>query len=174
MVQRFTARSRFLSWFATVITLLLPAVARAQESPRVEVFAGYSHLGADYHERLTNLGGWMVSGGWRLSDHVRVVGMIAKYETSTSIRAAGVHFFPRFRTARPVEPFGIITAGTLVSPSRQTFALTAGAGIDRSLTQRLAFRILQADYVWFDTFDADDSPTHTFRLSTGLVLRLGR
>ncbi|MEK7831876.1 MAG: hypothetical protein AAB401_12360, partial [Acidobacteriota bacterium] len=62
------------------------------------------------------------------------------------------------------------TAFGKVKVEDSAFAMAIGGGLDAKVHDNLAIRLFQTDYVL--TRFNDDSQ-HNFRLSTGLVLRLG-
>jgi opacity protein-like surface antigen len=82
-----------------------------------------------------------------------------------------VHVLPGF--AR--EHFSAATtfegASTTNSDSTTAFAMAAGGGLDVRLTEKLAFRVVQADYILTRFGGTNQSNA---RLTTGLVFRFGK
>jgi outer membrane protein OmpA-like peptidoglycan-associated protein/opacity protein-like surface antigen len=71
---------------------------------------------------------------------------------------------------------GCTAAGCMPLPAENTFAMTAGGGLDIRVRQHLAIRILQAEYLMtrFDNLATGTSATQNdMRLSSGIVLRFG-
>lgn len=93
-------------------------------------------------------------------------------------------FGPRF-TARPGERaevflhalFGGSRASFSVngfSESENAFALAIGGGVDVRASDHVAFRLFQADYLLTRFgLDGDKMNQHNFRISTGVVFRIG-
>jgi opacity protein-like surface antigen len=197
---------------------LASLTARAQETPKVEVFGGYSLLRADGDGGpSSNLNGWQASLAGNLNRHFGVVAEFSGHYGNERVRrseliAAGVpvpissrdtdpdpvyrldsraHTFlfgPRlsFRQNPRVTPFahalvggtrasvrGTIptTVGNITAEVNETaFSATFGGGLDVKLTDGLAWRVIQADYL-LTRFDG--STQNNARFSTGLVLRFG-
>jgi hypothetical protein len=71
---------------------------------------------------------------------------------------------------------GCVGAGCTVLPSENSFALTAGGGLDFRLHHHIALRLIQAEYLMtrFDDLATGSTGTQNdMRLSTGLVFRFG-
>jgi opacity protein-like surface antigen len=71
---------------------------------------------------------------------------------------------------------GCVGAGCTVVPSENSFALTAGGGLDFRLHHHIALRLIQAEYLMtrFDDLATGSTGTQNdMRLSTGLVFRFG-
>jgi outer membrane protein OmpA-like peptidoglycan-associated protein/opacity protein-like surface antigen len=67
-------------------------------------------------------------------------------------------------------------AGCTVLPSENSFALTAGGGIDLKVSQHFALRLVQAEYLMtgFENSSTGANATQNdMRLSSGIVFRLG-
>ena len=68
--------------------------------------------------------------------------------------------------------------GCVPLPSENSFTMTAGAGLDITLTRHVVFRLIQAEYVLTDfrnpyLLAAPTQRQNDMRLSTGLVFRFG-
>jgi opacity protein-like surface antigen len=185
---------RKLLMSAALLLLTLPLGAYAQDAPKVEIFGGYSYLRADdsFDDGL-DLHGWNASGA---ANFTRYAGLVADFSGhynditfSPTLGKADIsaHLFlvgPRFsyRGNERVTPFAHVLLGAArshvsyfdptgkVKLRDSAFAMAVGGGLDVKVHDRLAVRLFQADYVL--TRFADDNQ-HNFRLSTGLVLRLG-
>jgi opacity protein-like surface antigen len=183
-------------WLITGLLFLLPLTAKAQEdTPKVEVFTGYSYLRADgERDTGTNLNGWNVSMAvnakrWLgfVSDFSGHYGRERFFNAGGEIkRDQAVHTFlfgPRFsfRNSSRVTPFAQALFGgvhgrnegdTFINPpsSQTAFGLAAGGGLDIKVNDTLAFRVVQADYL-LGNFKGNRQ--NNARLSTGLVFRIG-
>ena len=177
--------------------LALPLVALAQDAPKVEVFGGYSYLNPHNGD---DLNGWNASVTGNVNKWFGIKSDFSGYyESYTTVGGAKVrvsdHFFLAggqftYRGNKRVQPFAHLLAGTVLLHSKATsvcaptvasclslvkisdtgFALVAGGGLDLSIAKHLALRLIQADYVYVRNNGFND---HAFRLSTGLVGRIG-
>lgn len=177
--------------FIVGMLLSLCVIANAQDAPKVEIFGGYSYLRADDADEL-DLHGWNASAAVNFK---KCAGIVADFSghyddirVSPTVKVdLNSHLFligPRFtyRNHKVLSPFGHVLVGAARSRAKTStpignvevtdtaFALAAGGGLDIVVHPRVALRLFQADYI-LTRFD-DDSQ-HNFRVSTGLVLRLG-
>ena len=183
--------------FVASLLLLLPLAAFAQDKPKVEVFGGYSYLRTDEDFLLDNLDlhGWNTSVTGNINSWFGLKGDFSghynDYQISPGVRAdISGHLFlagPQFthRKSDVWQPFVHVLVGaarqhisvpTATGRTKATdtaFAMALGGGLDAHVAKHLAVRLFQTDYV-LTTFDNGfDDTQHNFRLSTGLVLRLG-
>ena len=182
--------------------LALPVIAQAQESPRTEIFSGYSYLRADDNGAGLDrdLNGFNVSGNitvlrrW-LGIKADVSGHFGQTPIATGVPSTDQRQFlflfgPQFslRRSGKIQPF----AHALFGFTRQTlkndaisgdltdtgFAFAAGGGVDlKAIGSRLSLRLLQADYVLTKFGDGAASGNNTnnnLRISTGMVVRFGK
>ena len=176
---------------AASLLLLLPLAALAQDKPKVEVFGGYSYVHTDDALDL-DLHGWNASVAGNLNKWFGVKADFSGHydgvDLSPGVRAdVSAHLFlvgPQFtyRQSDTWQPFAHVLVGaarTHISVPTATgrtrvsdtdFAVAVGGGLDAHIAKHLAIRLFQADYVYVNT---DIDGTNNFRLSTGLVLRLG-
>ncbi len=177
--------------------LALPLVTLAQDAPKVEVFGGYSYLNPNGGD---DLHGWNASVTGNVNKWFGIKSDFSGYyEGYNTVGGAKVrvsdHFFLAggqftYRGNDRVQPFAHLMAGTVLLRSRATrncalttagclsdvrisdsgFALVAGGGVDLKIAKHLALRLIQADYVYVRNNGIND---HGFRLSTGLVGRVG-
>lgn len=183
--------------FVASLLCLLPLAAYAQDKPKVEIFGGYSYLRTDDDFFVDNLDlhGWNASVTGNLNKWFGVKadfsGHYGDLDISPGIRADinGYLFLvgPQFayRKNDVWQPFGHVLVGgarshasipTTAGRRRVTdtsFALVVGGGLDAHIAKNLAIRLFQTDYVLTTFDDLSDDRQHNFRLSTGLVLRLG-
>lgn len=167
-----------------LLVLFLPLAATAQQTPKVEVFGGYSNLEANLSSSSFNLNGadfsvtenvtlWF-GGALDFSSHF---GTEAGFKVDTETLTYGPVF--AYRKHPSVVPFSHVLLGAVrgssdyldISKPAVHFALAAGGGIDVKLTDRVALRLIQADYLMtrFSAMRQDN-----IRLSAGIVLRFGR
>jgi opacity protein-like surface antigen len=172
------------------LVLLLGASAMAQDTPKVEVFGGYSYLRVNPGSGFEgiNLNGWNASIAGNFNDWFGVVADFSGHYGSPNILGINVDtnthtfvFGPRFsyRKNERVTPFahalfgGNRTEGSAfgVSLSETGFAMALGGGVDVKVNDKVAIRIAQADYVL--TRLGNDNQHH-FRYSAGVVFRFGK
>jgi hypothetical protein len=177
--------------------LALPLVALAQDAPKVEIFGGYSYLNPNDGD---DLHGWNASVTGNVNKWFGIKSDFSGYyEGYNTVGGAKVrvsdHFFLAggqftYRGNDRVQPFAHVMAGTVllraktnricsattagcvseVRVSDSGFAMVLGGGVDVKIAKALAARLIQADYVYVRN---DGFNNHGFRLSTGLVVRIG-
>ena len=179
-------------FFIAALLLALPLIAQAQEAPKVEIFGGYSYLRADDNNGGIDLHGWNASTAVNINKWVGIVADFSGHYGEVSVGLAnkadvsGYLFMvgPRFsyRKHKVLTPFGHVLLGAArqnisvrtisgrLKSDDAAFAMAIGGGLDATVHPNLAIRLFQTDYVL--TRFNDDSQ-HNFRISTGLVLRLG-
>ncbi len=163
--------------------LLAPLAANAQQTPKVEVFGGYSNLVANVSGPSFNLNGLDFSvaenvNSWfgGVLDFTSHFGTEAWNKVNTQTLTYGPVF--SYRKHPSVVPFvhGLLGAarGSTnyldISKPAVHFVVVAGGGLDVKLTDRVALRLIQADYVMtrFSSTSQDN-----IRLSAGITLRFG-
>jgi len=170
---------------ATIFLLLLTIASAqptvAQETPRVQVFGGYSYVRYDTQSfgfsQQSGLNGYTFSPAFNL---IRGFGIVAElsgqYGKNLDLRdlAVGPQFFyPRGKTMF-FGHFLIGDARSLVhsgGPQEDTArAVAVGGGVDFALSPRFAVRAVQVDYLHTTLFNATQN---NLRFSTGLVYRWG-
>lgn len=167
------------------------AVANAQEvsTPAVEIGANYSwfHVNSannDYH-RTGNGGSGYVE--YNINRWVGLVADIGAYaNTRIDDKAMTYLFGPRFNwrhsrlTPYVQTLFGGAYAWTnpkgLPSSTQNAFAAAVGGGLDYQLTNRIAVKPVQVEYVRTQLNSALGFGSHQndVRVSTGVVLRIGQ
>ena len=164
--------------------LFVPLTAIAQQTPEVEVFGGYSNLVANVSAPSFNLNGFDVSVAENVNswfggalDFTSHFGTEAGNKVNTQTVTYGPVF--SYRKHPSVVPFAHCLLGTVrgssdylnISKPAWQFVVVAGGGLDVKLTDRVALRLFQADYV-MTSFSS--SHQDNVRLSAGIVLRFGR
>ncbi len=175
-----------------ILLLALPVLAQAQDSPKTEIFGGYSYLRADDDDDGIDLHGWNASFNQNILKWFGIkADFSGHYGDVTLVPGTGAdlsaHLFlvgPQFsiRKNERVTPFvhalfGVVRSdATFFDPTGKitqrdsTFAMALGGGVDVKVIDNLAIRLFQADYV-LTRFD--DETQNNLRVSAGLVLRLG-
>lgn len=169
-----------------ILFACLPARAQGtDETPKVELFGGYSYAGSGTR-------GWNGSVAGNVSQWLGLVADASGHDTSLDeggvserIRTRTLVFGPRFssRRHRHLTPFAHALFGAAHTDSRATeagqsfrfedtsFALALGGGLDVRLGERVALRAFQIDYVRTQLFGGTQNKG---RLAFGVVFRFGR
>lgn len=174
------------------LLLCLPMLAQAQDTPKAELFTGYSYLrfgrgnGTDY----INANGFNASLAANVTTNVGLVADFAGHYGSISIRSFGLSgldikadgnlytflFGPRVSArSGTMIPFAHALFGgsrlSLYGISDTSFAFALGGGLDVKVHDKVAIRLAQLDYLRTGGFDVKQN---SFRYSAGLVFRLGK
>jgi hypothetical protein len=159
------------------LTLLLALPAAAQETPKAEVFVGYSLFRPE--SAGFNQHGFLLSGAGNFNNWLGVAGEFSAHfhkESGVNTNAEILAFGPRFsiRKAKRVTPFIHILFGVarfeVASFNDTGFAMVAGAGLDIKVNDVVALRPVQIDYV-LDRVGG--STGHNGRYSAGITFRFG-
>lgn len=167
--------------------LLFGAAAAAQETPKVDIFAGYSYVRgnpATSGDPSFNLHGGSLSGAWNVNNWLGIVGDFGGYnvgEISGIPVDATLYtylFGPRvsYRKYDRFTPFGQVLFGgarqtATGAPSENSFAMSVGGGLDTKLTNRFSWRVGQVEYLltrFTETTPSRESQSN-LRVSTGIV-----
>jgi hypothetical protein len=150
---------------------------------------GYSYLRNDLGGADGNMHGWQASvtenvnhwfggtaefSGWYANETP------ASGPPDINVNAHSFLFGPRFshRKSQGFTPFAHVLLGGFrgsrgylgISQPKTDFAAAFGGGIDIKIHKKLAFRVIQADYIVTPFLDQRQD---NIRLSAGIVLRLG-
>jgi len=166
------------------LVLFFSVAAAAQETPKVEVFGGYSNLFANLNNSSYNLNGVHVSAAENVNswfggvlDFSTHFGSNAGYNVNTE----SIMYGPRiaYRKSPAITPsvhalFGAVRGSRYydgISVANYRFAVGLGGEIDVRINDKVALRLVQADYI----------PTHfldlrqdNIRISAGFVFRFPR
>ena len=166
------------------LVLFFSVAAAAQETPKVEVFGGYSNLFANLNNSSYNLNGVHVSAAENVNswfggvlDFSTHFGSNAGYNVNTE----SIMYGPRiaYRKSPAITPsvhalFGAVRGSRYfdgISVANYRFAVGLGVEIDVRINDKVALRLVQADYI----------PTHfldlrqdNIRISAGFVFRFPR
>lgn len=168
----------------------------AQNSPKVDLFAGYQYLIAGGDQSVSPIGGqnfngWNAAGTYHFDQDFGLEGDFSG--SYTTIAGASAHFFTYtvgpviFVGGDKVKPFGhFLFGGARISASQSGLAeswngytVMIGGGVDAKVNKVVALRALQVDWVYYNfgakTFSTGTTPpfdlAHNVRISTGVVLR---
>jgi opacity protein-like surface antigen len=178
--------------------LALPFITQAQELPRTEIFGGYSYMRVD-SQGLTvdqDLNGFNSSVTYNFNSFLGATAefsaLFGNAQAATGVASVTVDqnsyfymFGPKFtfRGNERFTPFahvliGAVTqttdtqsAGLLATPNNTQFAMALGGGLDINLTERIAVRGAQVDYVL--TRLQTPLNQNNLRASAGFVLKIG-
>jgi outer membrane immunogenic protein len=67
---------------------------------------------------------------------------------------------------------GLFPTGSSVSSTANSFAMSAGGGMQVGVTQRLSVRVIQAEYLYTRLPNLFDSYQNSYRIGAGVVFRL--
>lgn len=173
-----------------VLLLLLPLPSAAQDTPRAEFFGGYSFLHTfDQPNSVENLQGW--NGALQINFNQRF-SLVADFSGHYGDVLLGpapqipletdVHtylFGPRvsWRSERTTAFAHVLVGGSRYASDfagfdldSNVFAAAFGGGLDIGLSQRVAVRALQADYLLHRVNGVN---LNNVRISAGVVFRFG-
>jgi hypothetical protein len=161
--------------------LFSSVVAAGQQTPRIEIFGGYSHLFADVGNSSFGLNGFHASGAENLNSWFGgVLDFSSHYGTlaGVNVNTQSIMYGPRFayRKIGLVTPsvhalFGAVhgSAGLYgISMPDTHFAYSFGGAVDVKVTDRIALRVVQADYLRTRFLNLRQD---NVRVSAGLVFR---
>jgi opacity protein-like surface antigen len=172
-----------------ITMLLFAGIASAQDtdSPKVEVFGGYSYVrfNPGMGAPGDNFNGGTGSVSFNPNSWLGLVGDFGGYHWSqgSDVAPSDVNVFsylfgPKiaFRSGR-FTPFAQVLFGAVHSyvaggPSENAFAMAMGGGADWNFTDHLGIRLIQADYLMTRFgFGGPSYTQNSARISTGVVLR---
>ncbi len=172
--------------------LLVCLTAAAQDAPKADAFLGYSYVRANPNTAGAtgfNLNGGSGSVAFNPSRSFGIVGDFGGYHVGT-IAGQSVDanlytylFGPRFsHRGDRLTPFVQVlfggahaTSSAIGGGTANSFAMTAGGGLDAKVSDHVAIRLGQVEY--FMTRFPETTPSrvtqNNLRLSTGIVFRFG-
>jgi len=168
----------------------------AQDAPQWEIFGGYSYYLAGGR---TNTHGIHISAARNVTDYFGVVSEFSAHfgdevVVLTPVPPGGMKvngkellalFGPRitFRKFKRVDLFTHYLIGLAYARDNQvpvrptvsdtTWAYGVGFGVDLKSRKRLSIRLIQGDWITTHFPQANQEAQDNWRISTGLVLRLG-
>ena len=169
-----------MAW--VLFALAFSMAASAQDTPRIQVFGGYSRLQFDSKSvgfsNNTGLNGWTASAAFNLIPEFGVVGEVGGYY-GPNLRVRDFLIGPQFMYSRwHTLFFGHVLFGkgdarittSSITDTENGRAVAFGGGLDYPITEKFSLRVIQADYMTTHVFGADQS---NVKLSTGVVFRWG-
>ena len=171
--------------FSICVVLSLSLTVMAQDTPKAELFAGYSYAG-------NGSNGFDVSIAGNLNNWFGLVADVGGQYTrlddqgfTEKIRTHSILFGPRFslRRGKRAVPFAHVLLGfshlstktnefgAPLSFSDSSWGLALGGGLDVKINDKFAIRALQVDYLRTHFFNETQTKG---RISVGVVWRFGR
>jgi len=178
-------------WVSLLAVLsLFGATAHAQDTPKFDIFAGYSYLRLNPSTAGVssfNLNGGSASIAYNAKSWLGGVADFGGYSNG-NILNTGINgtlstylFGPRvsYRHFGRITPFGEVLFGVAhassagTSGSDNAFAMTLGGGLDYKLSDRFAIRPVKLDYLItrFSETGTSNQTQNNLRVSTGIVFR---
>ena len=178
-------------WVSVLAVLsLFGATAHAQDTPKVDIFAGYSYLRLNPRTAGVssfNLNGGSASIAYNAKSWLSGVADFGGYSNG-NILNTGINgtlstylFGPRvsYRHFGRITPFGEVLFGVAhassagTSGSDNALAMTLGGGLDYKLSDRFAIRPVKVDYLMtrFSESGTSNQTQNNLRVSTGIVFR---
>lgn len=159
----------FLGLLVLVTICSLPA--SAQEHPKGELFGGYqfTHLNPDI-----NANGWNASIAGNVNNWLGVAADVSgAYKNGGKLHTLMVGPVFSLRKSENVTPFAHVLVGAgFASGGGSTstaFATAIGGGMDVKVSEHVAVRLIQADWLLFRSGGETDKKSA--RVSAGLVFR---
>ncbi len=166
--------------------------AHAQETPKVDIFAGYSYVREN--PSTSGVSGFSLNGGsasiaYNANSWLSGVADFGGYHNGNILNTgldgtlSTYLIGPRvsYRRSERFTPFGEVLFGVAhasasisgSSGSNNAFAMTIGGGVDYNLTDRLAIRPVKLDYLItrFPETGSGAQTQNNLRVSTGIVFR---
>ena len=169
-------------WVLALLAILaftLPARAQ-EETPKVELYAGYDYVRLTSGATSFNFNGGSGQFDYNVNHWLGAVGELGGYYTSKDYRAGIIsyQFGPRInlRGHGRVTPFAQVLFGGArsidISPEN-TFAMTAGGGVEFKISEHFAIRPVQAEYFLTKFTDGASNRQNNFRYGAGIAFRFG-
>jgi opacity protein-like surface antigen len=177
---------------AVAFLSLCGAAAYGQETPKLDIFAGYSYVRANPGPTSGDsfsLNGGSASATYHIKDWISGVADFGGYHNGDILgrkvdgTLSTYLFGPRFsyRSYRHFTPFaetlfGVAHAGASIAGgtlgSRNAFAMAIGGGVDYRINNRFSLRPLQVDYLLtrFAEGTTNNQTQNNLRASTGIVI----
>lgn len=158
-----------------ILTALLAVPAMGQdEYPKAEVFGGFSYLNLDALGTRENALGFQASVAGNFHKNIGIVGDFGgQYKSIEGVTAHAYEYLfgPQFnyRTEKSNAFFHGLFGGASVGgggASENGFAMGIGGGVDVKVSDHLAFRVMQVDYLPTRIGEVWE---HNFRLGVGIV-----
>ncbi|PYV27692.1 MAG: hypothetical protein DMG24_04000 [Acidobacteria bacterium] len=170
-------------WLVSLV-LFFSLTAMAQETPKAEVFLGYSHLLANLNNTSFNMNGAHVSVAENLNDWFGGVLEFSTHygtENGFKVNTQSIMYGPTFsyRKKSPITPSAHVVLGVQkgsgglfgISRSSARFGMGLGGAVDVKVSDMVSIRIIQADYLLTRFLGTRQD---NIRASAGIVLTFGK
>jgi opacity protein-like surface antigen len=170
--------------YAACLVMLACLPAMAQDTPKFEVFGGYSWAGGNFHGWNGSVTGNITKSFGLVADFSGHYGNEQDGPILVNEDALSVHFGPRFsHRGKRLTPFvyalfgftrfhqSATISGQRLSDADTGFSSTLGGGLDVKLNNRVAIRAFQIDYFRPNFFG---EAHNRGRLAFGVVLQFGK
>jgi opacity protein-like surface antigen len=187
-------------FLAAVFALASAPSAKAQDTPKWEVFGGYTYMHANIviNNSTFNMNGGSGSVAYHLTDWFALVGDVgithqgAVAAKPFSLTITTYEFGPRviWQNHSHITPYAQIliggghASGTLYTTSLGTglapigasndFNFSAGGGVDWKIKHNFSVRLAQSEYLHTQFPNGVNASQSNFRLSTGVVFAFGK
>lgn len=202
--MRTSIRFRLFRILAVAIALTMAAGAAAQGAPAAVHKHPFIELGLDYNYVRANAppadcGCFSMNGGdaWAAYNFTSSLAAVAQFSAhhASNVNGSGADltlksylFGGRYswRNSSRFMPFGqalfggshagtnLSSGGPVLGNTSNSFALSAGGGLDVSLTQHFAVRAFEADYFRTQFPNGVNDRQNNLRLGAGLILKWGK
>jgi hypothetical protein len=195
-------RIQFLLGLILAMVLVLSAAPsmRAQDTPKVDLFGGYTYMRTNIvvSGQGFNLNGASGSVAYNFNNWLGLVGDFGVTHQGGvtgnpfSLTVITYQVGPRvsWRKNEHLIPFGQVlfggghAGGSLYTSSlgaglaplgtSNSFALTAGGGLDWKLNSTIGIRLFQAEYLYTQFQNEKNDTQNNFRFSAGIVFSFGK
>lgn len=157
-----------------LLAVLVFAPFPASGQDNAEVFGGYSYMRFNTSPGA-NLNGWEISGQYKFTDWFGgVADFDGHYGSVGGVRSSVYTYLFGAQVSVPsrVSPFARALFGGAhfgaQGLGRSSLSVAIGTGIDVELTNKVYWRLIQADYL---VTDFTKTIENNLRVSTGIVLR---
>jgi len=168
----------------SIFAFALPAKAQ-DETPKAELYAGYDYVRVSDLGYSYNFNGGSGQFAYNANHWLGLVGDFGGYYTSDGFHAGVLSYLfgPRinfrghgFRGHGKVTPFAQILLGgahSIDNSPLNAFAMTAGGGVDFTISEHFAIRPVQTEYFLTKFTDGANNLQNNFRYGAGIVFRFG-
>jgi len=165
-----------------VVAILAPASLWAQESPKAEIFGGFSLLSSKDSEdsERTTFKGWQASVAGNLNDRFAIVGDLGgHYKSFDGTRFSLLEIMGGPRVTHRLDRAAVFAhalygfaRGSGGGSSDTDFAMAYGGGVDIKATDKVDIRIVQFDWVLAKEESAWSK--NNLRFGFGVVYKIAR
>jgi len=187
---RSRVRTSYVLILLGILGIALPAKAQ-NDVPKFEAYGGYDYVRLNINSNRigpppsesVNLNGGSGQLEYNVNRSLGLVADLAGYYGSASNSQGGAFsylFGPRLNLRRErITPFAQVLLGGILSTSaiggpgpQNSFAMSAGGGLDYKISTIISVRPVQAEYFLTTIPDGLNDRQNSFRFSTGIVFRI--